>query len=343
MLLEMSSLLESESIKTFVILDVEVNDNHQLQFNQCSLTEICCYAIAAKYLENKIINGSEKMKTPTLPRAMHKLNLMINPLRRINANTRTGLDNYMLENEPPFNDDTADCILKFLSRLDKPICLVAHYGWGHDYRILRHVYEKLNRNFPSEIFWVDSYYALREIDKFLGKPLQPSKENIKENENKETPLTMENNNPNLSTQICDENTSPATKNCSNSDTIEETPLSRQTLNETTPTRAVNCEKNSVPKPSKTNTAHTDNMLKNKSKRQLDFGHIERYSYKLGRIYEALFEDAQCGDLHQAERDVQILAQIILRYGQHFYKYANENKKTFDQIPMLGQQKTFENI
>lgn len=87
----MSDWQEQQSIRTFVILDVEINDYHQHQFNQCSLTELCMYGISSECLENDIIkNGREVENAPKLPRVLHRINLMFNPLRRIHDHTKTG-------------------------------------------------------------------------------------------------------------------------------------------------------------------------------------------------------------------------------------------------------------
>lgn len=49
----------------------------------------------------------------------------------------------MLENESPFDKNTANCLNWFLERLEQPVCLVAHNGWTFDYPIIRHVYEHI--------------------------------------------------------------------------------------------------------------------------------------------------------------------------------------------------------
>lgn len=49
----------------------------------------------------------------------------------------------MLENESPFDKNTAECLNNFLNRLEHPICLVAHNGLDFDFPILRYVYERI--------------------------------------------------------------------------------------------------------------------------------------------------------------------------------------------------------
>lgn len=56
---------------------------------------------------------------------------------------QTGLSNEMLENESPFDENTAKCLNNFLNRMERPICLVAHNGYGFDFPILRYVYDKI--------------------------------------------------------------------------------------------------------------------------------------------------------------------------------------------------------
>lgn len=49
------------------------------------------------------------------------------------------------------------------------------------------------------------------------------------------------------------------------------------------------------------------------------------------------EEGKCGNVHDAERHVQILTQLILHYGKEFLQYANDRKRPFGEIQQLGAQ------
>lgn len=84
-------------IATMAVIDLETNDLPTYQFNQCGITELTVYAFSVNCLNHHSIremvqkrasanNGDyleEPGSIPKLPRVLHKLTLMVNPLRRI--------------------------------------------------------------------------------------------------------------------------------------------------------------------------------------------------------------------------------------------------------------------
>ncbi|XP_075150048.1 uncharacterized protein LOC142224147 [Haematobia irritans] len=332
-------LRDNTEIQTFVILDVEINQMPELQFNKCSLTEFCMYAFSAKYLINDVTKDRIVKRAPDLPRVLYKQKLMINPMARISDRTLTGLDNYMLEEEAPFNENTADCIMMFLNQLKHPICLVAHNGMNHDFRIIRHVFDKVERIFPSNIFCVDSLKAFREIDNIISRDRENSitqqENNLEENvENRSLENIPDDINPNENI----ENDSNIFSNISEvTHTVNEdncNHLSLQKLNETTPKRKVTNDV--VPGISK--KIKTDNTITNTSvKRKLKF-FTKKRSYRLGELYRNVFpEEEVVTSLHTAETDVQLLSQLILHYGIEFLEFAKHQKQPFCDVAKLGQK------
>lgn len=92
-----------EPIATLAIIDLETNDLPTYQFNQCGITELSIFAFSADCINCSIAEEiqqrfnskndknnltfwdllQESSEVPKLPRIMHKLTLMVNPLRRI--------------------------------------------------------------------------------------------------------------------------------------------------------------------------------------------------------------------------------------------------------------------
>ena len=58
----------------------------------------------------------------------------------------------------------------FLSRLDSPVCLVAHNGFEYDYPLLAAELTRVGRTLPDTVLCTDSLLALRDLD---GVPLYP--------------------------------------------------------------------------------------------------------------------------------------------------------------------------
>ena len=75
----------------------------------------------------------------------------------------TGLDNYNLSGQAPFNRNTGKLINSFLGNLPQPICLVAHNGNQYDFPLLKAELEKVRMELPSDTLCADSYIGMKEI------------------------------------------------------------------------------------------------------------------------------------------------------------------------------------
>lgn len=108
-------------------------------FQKTRVTELSFWAIErSHFLETK---------PKAIPRVMNRLNLCVYPFTQIHprATEITGLDNYNLEHQTPFNDETANIVLSFLNRLKRPVCLIAHNGSQFDFPLLKAEIEKLGK------------------------------------------------------------------------------------------------------------------------------------------------------------------------------------------------------
>jgi DNA polymerase III epsilon subunit-like protein len=64
------------------------------------------------------------------PRVVNKLTICVYPMKTVYPTVShiTGLDNYNLEGQAIFDNNTSTLIDNFLNRLEKPACLLAHNG-----------------------------------------------------------------------------------------------------------------------------------------------------------------------------------------------------------------------
>lgn len=141
-----------QSLSTFVFFDIEATGLPDFEFNRTKITELALVACSKVELQNQLKG--------TVPRVLHKLTLCVNPRKRIDPDSTkitgkkyssklftewlkywcyriSGLDNYNLEYEKFFSNETGQLIKAFFNQLQAPICLVAHNGFMFDFPILR--------------------------------------------------------------------------------------------------------------------------------------------------------------------------------------------------------------
>uniref|UniRef100_A0A1B0A892 Exonuclease domain-containing protein n=1 Tax=Glossina pallidipes TaxID=7398 RepID=A0A1B0A892_GLOPL len=326
----------SSKIATFAVIDLETNGLPDLQFNKCSITELSIIAFSSKYEGKQTEKQSTAVKkgdhllssksVPELPRALHKLNLMVNPLASIcpEAEKKTGLNNWMLEHERPFDKSTADLLISFLQRLQQPVCLVAHNGLGFDFPVLRYVMKKLDlQKFPSSILCVDSWKAFQVIDAEIE---------INNNNHNQMNADIENTNEDTNRENGNE-INPETTSSKQVLSPINAPIDWQKINETTPHRpcktyhrkCLSDDNNAVESPP------AKRSLFSPSKPAKGY-------YQLGNIYKRIFQE-DFKDLHRAENDVVVLSKLILHYGLAFIEYANNNALSLNEVPSLDERKT----
>lgn len=75
-----------------------------------------------------------------------------------------GLYNDALERQNDFSSATVSLVDAFLSHLEQPVCLIAHYGNGFDYPLLKAELKRINQPLSLDIFCVDSIDIFRSLD-----------------------------------------------------------------------------------------------------------------------------------------------------------------------------------
>ncbi|XP_037961231.1 uncharacterized protein LOC119690280 [Teleopsis dalmanni] len=342
-------MLESTAneIKSFAVFDLETANLPCYNYNKGTITEISIYGFSANVLSQCKQNKPTNNEIPANPRVLHKLTLLINPQSLIapKAEKLTGLNNYMLEYEQPFNEDTAKTILSFLGRLQKPLCLVAHNGINFDFPILNQMFERINMTLPIGTLCLDSLIAFWVIDIMReriakNEIIQARMETEKEEDL--TPLPLLDDSV-IDTGECNDELNESTivlQEAFNSYNADE----MRTRNETTPNRrAVSMQGNFKKRRlsfQAEDEANTVAKLRSPEVRRSLFRKFPPSGkYKLGSIYERVFQQAPI-NAHRAETDVEMLTKLMLSYGDEFLQYAQENATEMLNIPKLGSNLKF---
>lgn len=48
-----------------------------------------------------------------------------------------GLDNFLLEEIPTFNNEACEMVISFMQRMPSPLCVIAHNGMKFDFQLLK--------------------------------------------------------------------------------------------------------------------------------------------------------------------------------------------------------------
>lgn len=114
-------------LSTLVFLDLETTGLPSPSFKP-EITELCMLAASRFSLEQ-----------PTPVRVQNKLNICFHPVRTMNsiAAKVSGLNADNLFYQKDFDADAVKLIQLFLTRLDPPVCLLAHNGIRFDFPLLR--------------------------------------------------------------------------------------------------------------------------------------------------------------------------------------------------------------
>ncbi|KAH8352334.1 hypothetical protein KR084_003499 [Drosophila pseudotakahashii] len=332
---------DQAKISTFAVLDLETTNLPAYNNNRVGITELCIYAFEAALLKKKVDQDGDqdpKQEVPAAPRVLHKLNLLFRPSMMVHpeAESATGLSNYLLERESKLDEDAAQLIISFLKHLPSPVCLVAHNGWGFDFPILRQAFEKLNMELPQSMTCVDSLRAFLEIDdnhKKEASLLEVPKSLV---ETEAIPKLE----PVREPEIDFKEPEPAKE------------IDWRARNETTPKRPILTPEESSVKRKKLRGENEDDEEDQgppkrkthefRSRRQLFSGLMcaenKRYPprgvYQLGSLYTSKFQ-RPAANAHQAEADVAMLTKLIQHYGMDFLAFAEEQAIPFHQVAPLG--------
>ena len=150
-------------IKTFVYFDIEATGLKSS--GRPRICEISLVAVNTQDVLNPKTEDAQYCEVNCLPRIVNKLTLCIYPNAVIVplVSDLTGLDNYNLSEQSPFNKNTGELIKNLLSCLPTPVCLVAHNGNAYDFPLLKAELDKLEIQLNAEILCADSYIGMKEI------------------------------------------------------------------------------------------------------------------------------------------------------------------------------------
>lgn len=143
-------------VSTLVFMDLETTGlPSSIGRKNVHITEISLVAVDRLDFEDD--------KSPL--RVINKLSVCVQPRTAISygAMKVTGLSNDILETQQIFNDAVPKLLDVFLSRLRRPICLLAHNGHCYDYPILQAELKRLNCSLPEDILCADTLEAFRKI------------------------------------------------------------------------------------------------------------------------------------------------------------------------------------
>lgn len=142
-------------MKTLVFLDFEATGLLG-PAQRPRITELCLLAVHRDDLSAGI----------GFPRVLNKLTLCLNPKKSIQMGSSqiTGLYNDTLERQKDFSPTTVTMINGFLSHLAEPVCLIAHYGNGYDFPLLKAELNRINQSLGDGIYCADSLELFRSLD-----------------------------------------------------------------------------------------------------------------------------------------------------------------------------------
>lgn len=267
-------------------------------------------------LTNHILDSHNSNSQET-PRVLQKLSLCFYPQKRVDmvATEVTGLDNFLLEEIPIFNEQACELVTAFLKRMPQPVVLIAHNGMKFDFPILKAEFSAKGNALPEDLLCADSLEAFRylfPISDHCG--VSPLVGGIPRTESGET---------------CQVVSDVSVENSSSHKRIDFSMTDVQKMNETTPKTL----KGPVcPPPLKRKCG--DNGEKNgTARKRLFLGQEFPRSHKLGDIYQYLVGKAQDGG-HRAESDTMALLQCVVSAAPQFLLWIEENNVGFSRIPCM---------
>jgi len=160
-----------KTVKTLVYFDIEatgLKSSGKPRISEISLVAVNVHDflnLSAKLSKLKSKPTDKAMLEQVVPRVVNKLTLCVYPMAPIlpTVSSITGLDNYNLTEQANFDENTANLLSSFLSRLPRPVCLVAHNGDHYDFPLLKAELEKVDGSIGNDVLCADSYIGIKEI------------------------------------------------------------------------------------------------------------------------------------------------------------------------------------
>ena len=162
-----SAVVTPALFNSYVFLDLETTGLILPEDPKSRITELSMWAIERQQFLN--CNGTKK-----IPRVTNRLNMCVYPSKQIHpmASIKSKLDNVNLSHQSQFDEDVGNVVMSFLNRLQKPICMVAHYGFKFDFPVLKS--EMANVGKVRLNIWslcndiVSCFYYLRNFPKMFS-------------------------------------------------------------------------------------------------------------------------------------------------------------------------------
>lgn len=141
----------SLTVNTLVFIDLETTG-----FKAPGILELCMLAI-----------GKEQFMSASEYKVQNSIKLVFKPEKEIEkkATELTGLCADNLKDQEIFNEKTIELLNLFLSRLKKPVCLLAHNGNRFDFPILQATINKIQKEIMPGLWCADTIKCFKAIDK----------------------------------------------------------------------------------------------------------------------------------------------------------------------------------
>ncbi|XP_034255083.1 uncharacterized protein LOC117653498 [Thrips palmi] len=306
--------------KSFVILDLESSGLPAFG-GKTKITELSFIGVLTDHLLES------HRKSESAPRVLQKLSLCFYPQKRIDfeATEITGLDNFLLEEIPAFNNEACDIVASFLSRMPSPLCLIAHNGMKFDFQLLKSELAAKKKELPDDIFCADSILAYRTIfpatsQKFATSPglISPVRNTISSD-----PVT-----PPKPVQLI---SNGSDLECSKINSELPSVSEFKKTNETTPKHSVRQE---CPPLKRKNADNENGDSQGKIVRKKLFkGQGKPDSYKLVDLYSHIHgKGPEYG--HRAESDSMSLLECVVATAPEFLSWVENNSLPFKRIPCM---------
>lgn len=329
--------------KSLVVVDLETSGLPS--YGKVKITELSFVGVLVQHVLDCHKTNS------TLPRVLQKLNLCFYPQKRIDFESSeiTGLDNFLLEEIPSFNNGACVMLSSFLQRLPPPICLVAHNGMKFDFPLLKAEVAAKQEVLLEDLFCADSLTAFRAIFP-IGYGSLPSSIFSHPPVNNPT-LHFETSVPSPVSPGATSSFRTLTQSDSLSETVSSTVsvnsnnTSRifsdypsvsdmQKANETTPKQS---KRPLYPPPLRKRSLHFNNENcedDNGSIRKKLFRRREKLkSHKLVDLYRYI-QGREQDDGHQAENDSLALLECIVSTAPEFLEWIQKNHLDFQKVPCM---------
>ncbi|XP_014784354.1 three-prime repair exonuclease 1 [Octopus bimaculoides] len=299
-----SSSFSFRKINTFVFFDLETTGLNEIG-NRPKITELAMIAVSRNELSY------------TRPRVLNNLRLCFYPNKLITpaASKLTRLFNDALQDQSIFDINATQLLDCFLTRLKKPVCLVAHGGNDFDFGLLQAELRYVQATLMLDLLCVDTLKAVKDLD-----TIKPSIMTTPTKNSKMIPIT------------------PRKEPKRNYNDPSQTPNNSQIQGvDKAKTWLWKGMGNSVFLTPKSSPEKVDNSDKYNSDESFDDNEPlckkGKISYKLGDIYRREIGSEPI-NAHSAESDSMMLMTIIIKRKDEFLPWMDKYSAPFSFIRPL---------